>query len=267
MTVSFVGSSGRRIAVEVTGAGPLVVGIPGMGELRSTYRFLAAALVEAGFRVATFDLRGHGDSDDGFDSFDDEAAARDALAVIDSLGGGPAILTGSSMGAGAAVIAAAERPDAVSGLVLLGPFVRNPPSSGLSALALRAALLRPWGPGVWRAYYRSLFPTRRPADFDEHEQAMAASLRRHWRSFSRTTRTTHEPAERVLPRVSAPALVVMGGADRDWKDPAAEAAWIGEQLDAEVLVVPGAGHYPMVDSAEHVNPAVIAFARQVTQSA
>ncbi|WP_246852695.1 alpha/beta fold hydrolase [Naasia sp. SYSU D00948] len=263
MTVSQIGTAGRSIAVEVSGEGPLVVCIPGMGELRSSYRFLVPALVGAGFRVAAFDLRGHGDSDDGFDAFDDEAAARDALSVIAKLGG-PAIVIGSSMGAGAAVLAAAERPEAVTGLVLLGPFVRNPPSSRLSGLLFRAALLKPWGPAVWRSYYRSLFPTRRPADQEQHEEAMARSLARHWRSFSRTTKTTHEPAERALERVAAPALVVMGSADRDWKDPAAEAAWIGERLKAEVLVVEGAGHYPMVDSADQVNPAVVAFARRAT---
>ena len=267
MIVSFLGSAGRRIAVEVVGDGPLVVGIPGMGELRSVYRFLVPPLVAAGFRVATFDLRGHGDSDDGFDAFDDRAAAQDVLSVIGSLGGGPAVLLGSSMGAGAAVLAAAERPEAVSGLVLLGPFVRNPPSSRLGNLAFRLALLRPWGRAAWRSYYRSLFPARRPHDYAEHEERVLRSLRRHWASFSRTTKTSHEPAERALAGVRAPALVVMGTADRDWKDPAAEARWVAERLSAEVLLVDGAGHYPMVDSPDQVTPPVVGFVRRVMQRA
>jgi len=33
----------------------------------------------------------------------------------------------------------------------------------------------------------------------------------------------------------------MGAADVDWKDPAAEAAWIGEQLHARVVMVPDVG--------------------------
>jgi pimeloyl-ACP methyl ester carboxylesterase len=266
MTVSKVRSGVASVAVDVTGDGPLVVCLPGMGDLRSAYRFLVPALVEAGFRVAAMDLRGHGDSDDGFASFDDEAAAADAIAVVEQLGG-PAILVGNSMGAGAAVIVAARRPELVTGLVLLGAFVRNPPSSRLGTLALRAALLRPWGPTVWRSYYRSLFPGMRPADFAEQEKAVHAGVRRHWKAFQQTTRTTHEPAERSLPSVVAPALVVMGTADRDWKDPKAEAAWIGERLHAEVLLVDGAGHYPMVQAPETVNPAVVAFARKAAQRA
>lgn len=266
MTVSLIASGGARIAVEVSGEGPLIVCLPGMGDLRTAYRFLVPALVDAGFRTATMDLRGHGDSDDGFDAFDDEAAAADALAVIGQLGG-PAILIGNSMGAGAAVIAAARRPDAVAGLVLLGPFVRNPPATRAAAVLFRLALVRPWGPSVWRAYYRSLFPGSKPADFAEQERAMRASLGRHWPSFRRTARTTHAPAERSLPDVAAPALVVMGTADPDWKDPAAEAAWVGEQLGAEVLLVDGAGHYPMTEAPERVNPAVVAFAHAVRRRA
>ena len=55
-----------RIGYDVTGDGPLVVCLPGMGELRSSYRFTVPALAAGGFRVATMDLRGHGDSDATF---------------------------------------------------------------------------------------------------------------------------------------------------------------------------------------------------------
>lgn len=116
-----------RIAYDVTGDGPLVVCTPGMGDLRSLYRFLTPALVEAGYRVATADLRGHGDSDATFSTYDDVATGTDLIALVEHLGG-PAVLVGNSMSAGAAVWAAAEAPDLVSALVLTGPFVREVPS-------------------------------------------------------------------------------------------------------------------------------------------
>jgi pimeloyl-ACP methyl ester carboxylesterase len=55
----------------------------------------------------------------------------------------------------------------------------------------------------------------------------------------------------------------MGDKDPDWKDPVAEARWIESTLDAELLLVPGAGHYPMAEYPEVVNPAVVAFAQRV----
>src|SRR5580700_11441560 len=93
-----------RIAYDVDGSGPLLVLVPGMGDLRATYRFLAPALRAAGYRVATTDLRGHGDSDTTFASYGDEETAGDLIALIGELGG-PAVVVGNSMGAGSAVLA------------------------------------------------------------------------------------------------------------------------------------------------------------------
>ena len=263
MTTSYMDRGEGRIAYEVTGAGPLVICLPGMGDLRSVYRFLAPALVDAGFRVAAMDLRGHGDSDAGFAAYDDVAAATDALALIDHLGADRALLVGNSMTGGSAVWAAAEAPARVAGLVLLDPFVRDLPPNPLLTFAFRAALVRPWGPAVWRAYYRRLYPGRPPADLAEHQRRQAEHLRPKWSAFVRTTRTSHAPAQARLGEVTARTLVVMGEKDPDWKDPVAEAHWIESTLDAELLLVPDAGHYPMAEYPEVVNPAVVAFAQRV----
>jgi pimeloyl-ACP methyl ester carboxylesterase len=264
MATNFLSRPEGRLAYEVSGEGPLVVAVHGMGVTRAVYRSTVAALVADGYRVAAFDIRGHGDSDDGFSSYDDVALASDLLALIDALGGGPALVLGSSMGAAAGVIAAAQAPERVAGLALLGPFVREPRSSALKTLMMRAMVMKPWGPLAWRAYLRSAFPGRKPVEA-ELEPELMASLRRgsHWRSFVATTRTTHDPAERVIDAVRAPALVVMGAADPDWPDPTAEARWAAERLNAELVIVPDAGHYPMSEYPEIVNPALSAFAAKV----
>src|SRR5450755_181426 len=121
---SYLARPGGRIGYDVAGEGPLVVLVPGMGDLRAGYRFLAPAVRDAGYRVACTDLRGHGDSDTTFASYGDAETADDILALIEQLGG-PAIIVGNSMGAGAGALAAAMEPSLVRGLVLLGPFVRN----------------------------------------------------------------------------------------------------------------------------------------------
>jgi pimeloyl-ACP methyl ester carboxylesterase len=249
-----------RIAYDVTGQGPLVIAAPGMGDVRAVYRFLVPDLAAAGFRVATMDIRGHGESDTTFSSYDDVALGTDLLALAEHLGG-PAILIGNSMGAGAAVWAAAERPDLVSRLVLIGPFVRNAPTSRLAMLAFRLGLVRPWGERVWLGYYPKFYPGRKPEDLDEHRGRIRESLRRPgaWAAFVATTHTSHAPAEARLDDVRAPALVVMGERDPDFRDPAAEARFVAERLGASLVLVPSSGHYPQAEYPEVVTPAVTAF--------
>ena len=263
--VAYLDRDEGRIAYEVWGGdtGPLVVMAPGMGDLRSSYRFLAPALAAAGYRVAAMDLRGHGDSDATFTRYDDVATAGDMLALVAHLAGpdGSAVLVGSSMSAGSAVWAAAERPSAVSGLVLTGPFVRNGDVSALKAMLFHALISGPWASVAWRSYLPTLYPGRKPEDFDAQSAALKQSLSRpgHRKAFVLTTRTSHEPVEARLHQVHSPTLVVMGSADPDWPDPAEEAAFVAERLAGDVLMVPGAGHYPHAEYPEVVSPRVLEF--------
>jgi len=116
--------SDGAVNYEVNSTGPLILCIPGMGDLRSSVRFLRHQLLAAEYRVAVMDLCDHGDSDHSFTEYGDGPTAGDIEALTLQLGG-PAILVGNSMAAGSAVLVAARHPELVSGLVLLGPFVRD----------------------------------------------------------------------------------------------------------------------------------------------
>lgn len=213
--------------------GPCSCSCPAWATCEGAYRFLAPVLREAGYRVACTDLRGHGNSDATFTAYGDAEAAGDILALIEELGG-PAVIVGNSMGAGAGVIAAAQRPELVRGLVLVGPFVRNGQVSAVQRVLLRAAKARPWAASAWRSYLPKLYAGIKPADFVEYRDRVIASLRRpgYARAFSLTTRTDHDSAEARLGDVSAPTLVVMGEQDPDFPDPRAEADWIAQTLTA-----------------------------------
>ncbi|MCU1504545.1 MAG: alpha/beta hydrolase [Ilumatobacteraceae bacterium] len=267
-TTRFLSTPEGRIGYEVEGHGPLVVLVPGMGDLRSAYRFLAPVLVAAGFRVATTDLRGHGDSDTTFPSYGDDETASDVIALIDELGG-PAVVIGNSMSAGSAVIVAAHRAELVAGLVLIGPFVRNGAVSVLQRIMLRAAMTPLWAAAAWKSYMPKLYAGQRPADFEEHRDRIVTSLRRrgYAKAFSLTTRTNHDPAEACLSKVSSPTLVVMGEDDPDFADPMAEAAWLAGALGGQILMVADAGHYPQSQQPEVVTPAVVSFSKTVTARA
>lgn len=257
------------VAYDDTGTGPLVVAVPGMGDLRSTYDELRDALLAAGYRVVTTDLRGHGDSSPDVTELGDEATAADVAALVEHLGAGPAVVVGSSMGASAAAVLAADRPDLVRALVLLGPFLRDPASGGatraLLGVVYRVLLARPWGAAAWAWYYRTLNRGRRSDRLAAHSAAIRASLRRpgYLAAFRRLTLAlTHAVVEPRLPRIQAPALAVVGALDPDWRDPAAELAWIGATLPgARTLLVPDAGHYPQHQTPDLVADAVLDLLR------
>lgn len=256
-----------RVAYDLAGPAdaPLVLCLPGMGDLRGLYRHNVGSLLEAGYRVATVDLRGHGDSDPTFERYDDFAVASDIVALIETLGG-PALIYGNSMSSAAAVLAAAERPDLVAGLVLAGAFVRDQPMGAVMKGMMQVALWRPWGPAAWITYYRKLYPTRPPADFAEYKTTLKTAMKRpaYWKAFvTLTHQLTHAAVEQHVAAVKAPALVVMGTRDPDFKNPAAEAKFVADGLGGEVLMVDGAGHYAMAEFPEVVNPRVVEFAKSV----
>lgn len=260
-----------RLAYDVQGEGPLVVCMPGMADVRSVYRFLAPALARAGYRVATIDLRGHGESDTSFTSYDDVAAASDLAALIRHLDAGPAVLVGNSMGAGAAVLVAADDPEPVSAIVMLGPFVRDHPTSWFQRVMTSLMLRRPWGVAATGAFYTSLNAGTRPDDLRGHVDRIRTSLRRPgaWPAFVATTTTSHAPVTPRLAEVGVPTLVVMGEKDPDFRDPADEASYIAGALGGpgEVLMVPGAGHYPQAQRPDVVVPAVTSFLAQARPDA
>ena len=262
--VRFLDRSEGRIAYTVDGAGPLVIAVPGMGDLRSSYRELVGPLVDAGFRVAVMDLRGHGQSDTTFHNYGDIAIGEDILALIDTLGG-PAAVLGNSIGAAAATWAAAERQGAIAGLVLYGPLLREPKLSAFSTAALRMlyrlVLARPWGAKFWKGYYRSINKGVRAPWLDEHLTSIEHSLAEPGRLRSLrelALQLDHSVVEPRLGEVTAPIRAFVGALDPDYPNPQAECEWIAS-LGARVELIPDSGHYPHAQRPEIVVPATLEF--------
>ena len=260
MNTQYLSTQGGKIAYEVSGSGPLVICIPSMGDVRAEYRFMAPRLAAAGFRVACMDLRGMGESSTGWQDYSAVAVGADILALIEALGGGPAALIGDSMAGGAAVWAAAERPAAVRGLVLLDTFVRGETNTA-SLLMYGLLFSRPWGPAAWGMFYATLYPTRKPADFAAYTAALRANLAEPGRleALQAMLLASKTPIEKRLPEVKTPVLVLMGSKDPDFKDPAGEAARTARELGGRCQIIPGAGHYPHAEMPDETCPLVLSF--------
>jgi len=266
MITSYLEREGGQLAFDDSqGGGEPVLMWPGMGTLRSEWRFLAPALVEAGYRVVTADLRGQGESSVGWADYSIAANGQDFLALIDHLKVGPVHAVGNSFSPGAMVWGAVEKPDAFRSLTLIGPWVRDAKQTFFQKLATAILLNGPWKVMGWAMFYKTLYPSQKPPDLDSYLNRLKANLREPDR-FEALKSLGFGPktaSEQRINQVAKPALVVMGTKDPDWPDPVAEAEWIAGQLAAELLLVEGAGHYPMTEMPEKVIPGALAFLASV----
>jgi pimeloyl-ACP methyl ester carboxylesterase len=271
----FLDVDGGRIAYDVTGAGPLVVLSHGMGDTRSAYRFLAPRIVAAGYRVATPDLRGLGESSVGFPTYTRSETADDLLALIRHLGG-PAVIVGHSYSGGAATIAAAREPGLVAGIVELGSFTRAQKidvggllrnghhRKGIRLLFGSAVL---GSANLVASYLDHAYPGDKPVDWDQQIAAMRANLGEPGRMkvLQKMGSAAPKDAGAALPQVRCPALIAVGTLDPDWADPEAEMQGVAAAMPAGVATVSlieGAGHYPHVQHPDRVAELVLPFLKE-----
>jgi len=152
------------------------------GLTASHLNFIGIAERLAG-RSALFapDLRGRGDSDKPEGPYGMAQHARDVAVAMRSMGLGPSIVVGHSMGAFAATALAAQEPSLVSGLVLIdGGYVPDTPAGASAgqnlnaALALRISQLRQAYPS--RQAYREFWRTQPHFPADEWNPWVEAFL-------------------------------------------------------------------------------------------
>ena len=153
--------------------------------------------------------------------------------------GPPVDLAGHSLGALVSVRVAALRPELVRRLVLISPPGVGPPRSPLTyAWPLARTMLGSRPSFLVRLTYDGL-------------RAGPRNLARGGLHVARADVTAE------LAAVTAPTLLVWGA--RDGVVPIGEASiWLERMPDARLIVIPGAGHIPMVDSpfelAEAIRP-------------
>ena len=271
----FLEADGGRIAYDVTGNGPLVVLSHGMGDTRTAFRFLAPKLVAAGYRVATADLRGLGESSTGFAAYTRTGTAKDLLALIRHLGG-PAVIVGHSYSGGSATIAAALEPESVSAIVELDSFtraqkidlgglIRNGYHRKGIRLLFSAGIFGSLG--LWEKYLDHAYPAVKPADWDQQLAAMRDNLGQPARMkvLQAMGRSAPTDAGALLSQVRCPALITAGTLDPDWNDPKSEVDGIVAAMPAgtaTAAMFEGAGHYPHVQYPDRVAEVLLPFLKQ-----
>lgn len=236
--------------------------LPSAGDVRSGYRPLREALVDAGFRVVTADLPGHGESPPA-PAYGVGETADALIELIRSLAAGPAVVVAASFAPAATVVAAAREPGLFRGLVAISPHLEADSSwaGRLQRLSILSLLRGPWAGALWGRLYRGWFKSRPPADLDSHLQHLRHMLTEpaRRRAVRQTLVASRVGVDEAMDAVGIPSLFVFGSEDDHFADPAEEAATLARRMGGDVLVVPGAGHYPHMEDPTTVAQAIERF--------
>jgi pimeloyl-ACP methyl ester carboxylesterase len=277
---------GLRLAVYEWGAEsapPLLLAHGGFDFAR-TYDVFAPLLADAGWRVVSFDQRGHGDSDHAA-LYAWDADARDALAVLDSTTRDPAPFIGHSKGGAVLTYLAQACPHRVTKLACIDGLPSRKPAPDIAdherARLLSAELAR------WLAHRRGARERSRkpgtPEDLARRRGRMNPRLSREWllylvsvgaRQDADGWRWKIDPALRPggfgpwrpewtlarLPGLSVPLLGLLATVNEPmgW-DTTAETLRTFLPPDAEIVSYPETGHFLHIERPREVADRVLAF--------
>lgn len=203
-------------------------------------------------RVVTMDLRGHGASVMS-GPYDANGYAGDVIAVMDSLGIDRAHLVGTSFGGPVVATIAAEAPDRVASVAVIGSAIS---AEGAVDVDAGIAMLREVGAlDFFRGFMgqASFAPGTDPALIEEAAQAAASG--RDVDVIAEVVRVAFSAdASDVAAKVAAPALVLTGEHDMTCPVPAGEQ--LAAALGTGLVVLPGRGHMAMVEDADAVAAAL-----------
>ncbi|MDI3402401.1 alpha/beta fold hydrolase [Streptomyces cavernicola] len=259
--------SGLKVAYDRVGDGPPLVFLHGAGEDGRTWRPQLDALADE-FTVVAWDEPGAGRSSDlpaPSDSAEPFALADYAhclAAVVESLRLGPAHIAGLSWGGTLALEFYRRRPDLVRTLLLVDTYAgwkgSLPPEEVRARVAGARRMLAAL-PGEFDPTLPGLFAGEPPALYAPLLDAMAAVVRPE-SMRTQLALMAETDLRDVLPTVSVPTLLLWG--EQDARSPLSVARQFQEALpDAELVVIPEAGHVSNLERPAEFNRAVRAFCR------
>lgn len=248
---------GGKLAYEVAGQGPAVLCLPSLGDTRREYEFFAPALVEAGYRVISTDLRGMGGSTGNFKSFNIADLCDDITAILDAEKIEKVILVACSVSGASAGLYAADHPERVSGVIMFNPIMHT--GNMLMGYLLVGLLKMPvLGRKFWLSYFKKLYPSR-PIE-PEYLNQLKEFLNRPGAMKSVAGMCLARRIDNDITRIKVPALIYFGSKDPDFKDPQVEANLVQQKMpSAQVKVLEGLGHYPHREQPQAVLPETLGW--------
>lgn len=257
-----------RLRGEAEGEGPPVVLCHGITATRRYVLHGSRALARVGYRVITYDARGHGDSDgapvgEGYEYLE---LIEDLERVVEEeVGAERFLLGGHSMGAHTAVGYALRHPERLAGLAVIGPtFLGAIEPESLAYWDGLAAALEADGIDGFVAYIgerQGIDPRWRDSvlRFTRERMERQSSLEALAEALREVPRTRPFDSLTELGGIDVPALVVASNDDADPGHPYAVAAAYAQALPRAELVSEGENESPLAWQGGRLSRVLAAF--------
>jgi len=244
--------NGITVRYDDSGSGLAILLTHGYSATGRMWEAQRQALNDAGYRLITWDMRGHGgtDSPDDPAQYSEELTVADMAGLLDLLGVERAVIGGLSLGGYMSLAFNLAHPERPRALVLCdtGPGYRNPEARG----------------GWNRA------AEKRATDFETRgldalsrstEVRATGSGHRSAQGLAHAARGMLAQADaRVidsLPSITVPTLVIVGEKDEPFIG--ASEYMAAKIAGARLEVIPGAGHASNIDGAEAFKRVLLEF--------
>lgn len=241
------------------GSGIPVVLSHGAGADSAMFERQRAALVDAGFRVVLWDLRGHGSSRPTAVPLTPERAIEDLVALVAELGLDRPVLGGQSLGGNLSQAVVRRHPDLGRGLIVIDSAWNAQRLSVVDRALLRlaapalAAIPARRLPGVMASASAETTDGRRYA-----ERAFGAMTKAEFLDAWRTTVGLLDPDPAY--RTPVPLLLIRGERDRTGNIASAMPRWAAAEGVPE-HVIATAGHLANLDAPDEVSRVLVDFLR------
>jgi pimeloyl-ACP methyl ester carboxylesterase len=255
------------IAYDLVGSSPhTLLLIHGHPFNRSMWHPQMAAVVDAGWRSLTPDLRGYGQTTVVPGQTLLSTFAADLASLLDHLAIPQVVLAGLSMGGQIAMEFCRQYPERVQGLLLAATFPQAETEPGRQARhAMADRLLREgMGPYATEVLGKMLAPESIAAfpTVAAHVATMMASTDPVGAAAALRGRAERPSYEPTLEQLRIPGLIVVG--DQDAYTTRQDAEGMRSLIpDAELLWLPGVGHMPNLEAVELFNAGLTGLLRRV----
>jgi len=275
ITVGTENSTDIELYYEDHGSGQAVVLIHGYPLDGSSWEKQAAALLEAGYRVITYDRRGFGKSSKPTAGYDYDTFAADLKVLLDTVDVNDAVLVGFSMGTGeVARYISAYGSARVAKAVFLGslePYLLDPeegtdgvPQEVFDGLLEAAKADR-------YAFFTEFFKNFYNSDtFLGTPRLSEESVRASWGLAAQAGAFASVAAQPTWPtdfradisKIDVPTLIVHGTADRILPIDVTGRPFSRALPDADYLEIDGAPHGMLWTHGAEINEALLAFLKK-----